>query len=295
MFLDQINDKDWFAPFVGETTQVEDGFIYDFLGGKSDVKYNASKIKTINGRVTPVPLGNVEFGCLLWAVKTSGSTFTMAEMGAGFGIWSVRGALAAKNLNKKYKLICVEGEKTHYNWLREHCANNSLNNRSLSLVHGVVGAEDGYCLFPIAGEPDVQWGLRALNVKPGEIENIESSNRLQLNDDGTYSLKKHLQLKYEGAKSFSIRKLLGTHKVVDFVHFDIQGSELEAISANVNVVNEKIRIMYVATHSPEIEVGLRDLLPRHGWEKLFDEPQKLRSNGYMGDGEQIWFNTKFAI
>lgn len=282
-----------FEQFAKKASKLESQFTYDFMGTKSDMKFNAAKGGT-GGKQLPPPNGMVEFNSLLWAVETSGEKFTVAEMGAGFGIWALRGASAARNIDKKFEIIAVEGEITHYEWLIEHCTNNDIKPKDHELLHGVVGASDGFCLFPLASKPDTQWGLRALNVSEAEIENIEASNRLMLNANGTYSLKKHPQLEYASAKSYSVEKLIKKHKIVDFMHFDIQGSELDAITANIESINKKVRMMYIATHSTAIEDGMRVLLADHGWTKWYDEPQKMRPNGYMGDGEQIWHNPRLA-
>src|SRR5215212_6203606 len=59
-----------------------------------------------------------EWIALVEAVSEARDTFVFVELGAGYGRWCVRAALAAGDL--RFECTAVEAEPTHCRWLREH-------------------------------------------------------------------------------------------------------------------------------------------------------------------------------
>ena len=59
---------------------------------------------------------------MLESVKNAKKEFTMMELGAGFGRWSVNAVYAIKRLNPNiaYFLVMVEGEPDHVKMLEQN-------------------------------------------------------------------------------------------------------------------------------------------------------------------------------
>ena len=87
--------------------------------------------------------------------------------------------------------------------------------------------------------------------------------------------------------------------IIDFLHIDIQGSELELLQNQVNWVSGNVRAMMIATHSRAIEGKLIELLFKHGWQLHREKPCRvdwLKNCSLIGktnvDGSQYWRNMK---
>jgi hypothetical protein len=110
--------------------------------------------------------------------------------------------------------------------------------------------------------------------------------------DGIYKVGKH-PAEYVLVDAYGLTDLMGDHKVVDFIHFDIQGAEADVIEASIADMDSRVRCVAIGTHSGEIEEKLRTMFGAHDWLCLHDEVQKPRPNGILGDGNQVWVNPKF--
>jgi len=78
-----------------------------------------------------------------------------------------------------------------------------------------------------------------------------------------------------------------------------QGSELDIIGSGIALINEKVRLIHIRTHSTEIDTGFRKIFSDYGWKNRWDYPRqredvtpfgKLR----FGDGVQSWENPEFG-
>ena len=89
--------------------------------------------------------------------------------------------------------------------------------------------------------------------------------------------------------------------LIDFLHIDVQGSELDIICNEAEWLGDNVRAMMIATHSRVIEGGVMDLLGGLGWvlkrEKpcrfaLDENPRECWEGVTQADGSQHWINPK---
>ena len=82
-----------------------------------------------------------EWITLLEAVLEAKDTFTMAELGAGFGRWLVAGACAQRRPDLAIRLIGVEAEPTHFGWMKEHLRDNGINPDNHRLIQAAATSD----------------------------------------------------------------------------------------------------------------------------------------------------------
>ncbi len=80
---------------------------------------------------------------LLESVLAAERSYTMIELGAGYGRWVIRAALALKQFNGQlpYRLIAVEAEPTVFQWLRQHFRDNEIDASKHLVIHGAVSED----------------------------------------------------------------------------------------------------------------------------------------------------------
>ena len=147
------------------------GFVTNFLGGLTDVRFVAG-IDSLSGRVEEYPIpGNFHGDTLEWigtlrSALDARDSFTMLELGAGWAPWCVIGYIAAKQLGiEKIKVIAIEGDAGHMDFIRETFAANGIGPDVGVAIHGVVGLTDGEAFFPKASDASrVYGGAAAFSV-----------------------------------------------------------------------------------------------------------------------------------
>ena len=213
---------------------------------------------------------------MLETVIAATGSFTMIELGAGYGRWLARSALAVKRYHGDLpiKLIGVEAEPTHFQWLRVHLRDNGIDPDEHELVEAAVDAEEGEVLFYV-GNPG-KWYGQAI---------AESTNA------ASESIKK--------VRAVSLSGILRRHDSVDLVDLDVQGAELIVLKGAIAALNEKVKRVHIGTHNQDIELGRRTLFREHGWHKLNDytcQSTELTPWGQIsfGDGVQTWMNPRLS-
>ena len=291
--LDSLS-ADVFNHFDDKEFDTTDEFTYDFLGVRTSISYHKNWAKS-GGMKKPKPRTSWEWISLLWAVHTAGDSVTLLECGAGWGPWVGRGYVAARTKGKKdISIIAVEGEPTHHEYMTGHFADNNIPESDTEALLGVVSAESGLSMFPIAPDPQTAWGLRNIRTEAKDKESMlaELGALPSDEDPNLYTLPKRPGL-YAIQKSYSLEELLQNKVKVDFIHFDIQGSEGDVIESSVDIMNKKVRCIFVGTHSHEIEDQIKAVLSAHDWHLVFDQKMSNRENGSLQDGEQVWVNPNF--
>lgn len=252
---------------------------------------------------------------LLKSVENAKSNFVFAELGAGFGKWSTR-AYKACLLNNisNIKLIVVEGEPQHAQWLKEHLIYNNVPSDSIIFKEALISNYDG------TGEIAVCNGLRLNiplfpmyrnNLKLIEIEtpknwygqyHVPSVKKEDILIRDTY-LNKELLVDRHGTgrvlcDTITIETLLKTIPIVDLLNMDIQGSEYISIHKNLEVIKTKVKKLYVSTHSTEIDNLLYNMMTGLNWKCTHAYTYQFQGDtefGYIkfGDGVQVWENPRY--
>jgi FkbM family methyltransferase len=220
--------------------------------------------------------GYFDLIALYRAVDRAQGSFTMFELGAGYGYWLSEGWAAARKRNLAAKLVGVEGEPTHYEMMLRHLRNNGIDPSEHILLHAAVASKDGDVKFYV-GDPQANWGQRiAFESDPETVGNLTAST----------------------LSGISLTSLLSQHHYVDLIHMDIQGAEVDVVASAVEAWRNKVGSFVIGTHSKEIERDLRRLFAENKWRCLYDYTiGEVNETDFgpvtFGDGVQIWENPNF--
>lgn len=238
---------------------------------------------------------------LLKSVESAKNNFVFVELGAGFGKWSAR-AYKACLLNNisNIKLIVVEGEPQHAQWLKEHLVYNNVPSDSIIFEEALISSYDGTGEIMVHDEH----GLNAFQTPKnwyGQYH-ISPANKEDILARDTYLGKELLVDRWGIGKvvcnTITIETLLKTIPVVDLLNMDIQGSEYISIHKSLEIINTKVKKLYVSTHSTEIDNLLYNMMASQNWKCTHAYPLQYHGEtefGYIefGDGVQVWENPKY--
>jgi len=190
----------------------------------------------------------------------------MVEVGAGYGEWVVRAFRALQRHHQHqlpFRAVAVEADPVHFNWMRLNFADNGLPPAESQLIHAAVTDKPGD-LFLVVGSPE---GHDAPNQWYGQAVSWADDVAGDGGDYGGFKAIRHAN----GWRSIRVPAITLADAIndldrIDFLHLDIQGQELAALSSSIEQVGRTTRRVHVDTHSREIDQGLYDLLSHHGWE-----------------------------
>jgi FkbM family methyltransferase len=258
--------------------KVPEGFVVNFLGvmrriyfWQPDVNnppaYPADRyVKTDYPALENLYL---EWIAVLEAVLAAEGQFIMMELGAGYGYWTANAAAALKQTtNLPYSFVAVEADPTHFQWMMQHFKDNGIDAQSVRAIQAAVTATDGKVGFQAGNKPT---GMDLLDQAIGGSHMVEA---------------------------VSLASLLKPLTMVDLIHVDIQGAELEVLRAGAQELDEKVKCVCVGTHSRQIEEGLRSLFQSLGWKPVRDIACFSSTETEWGliscdDGVQCWVNPSY--
>jgi FkbM family methyltransferase len=262
----------------------EPGYWYDFLGVRTRCDYLPPSYSVLSGTVegTPgterAPIHDVAewMGTLRSVVEArSRGRLVVVELGAGWGPWLVGAARAARHLGiHEVKLVGVEGSESHVAFMLQHFQDNGLDPGAHLIIRGVVGAQDGIARFPKLPDPSADWGAVA------NFDRTSGANE------------------FEEVRCVALSTLLKQLPIVDLIHCDVQGAELEVFMGNETILTSSVRRVIVGTHSRRIEAELLDFFSNAGWRLEEEEVCRLLQHAGPGplgstrDGYQVWRNPQ---
>ena len=289
-----------FSRFAG---RVPEGFQADFIGALAKREFVAGSSPSPPEVTTDYPSVDEEYFewiDLLESVCQASDKYTMIELGAGYGRWAVRAALAARQHGiAKCHLVAVEAEPIHFKWLRQHLSNNGVNPDEHTLVQGIVSDKPGEMLFyvgmPKGGEDRAdQWYGQAIAQShervAREARDLHEGFQVFEHKSGWKSIK---------VRALTLASLLAGLERVDLIDMDVQGEEFNIVHATIDELNRKVARLHIGTHNLDVEKGLRKTLSKAGWKAEFDYPCLSKSDTPWGpvnfsDGVQSWRNPKFS-
>ena len=266
----------YFAYFLGNLTRVE-----VFAGGFSPeerARYDRERFEVFSD---PSPGDNVvDCVVMLEAIVEARGEFTMMALGAGWGRWLAAAACAARQCeNLRVRLIGVEAEPTHFQWMLQHLRDNQIDPADHDLVEAAISTTRGDAWFYV-GKPDSWYGQSiiqdaALTADPASLEIDYNSERARR------------------VKTIELHELTASYRKIDYLQLDVQGVELDVLSSRPEILDEKVKRINVGTHSHDIEHGLRELFSGLGWHCQYDVPlngqmQVNLAGLTLGDGVQAW-------
>ncbi len=258
-------------------------YLTNFLGVLIDPKFFPSVLEQRAGQVEPVPIPAnwhadiAEWGAALRAVDLASGSFTMIELGCGWGCWMNNTGVAARRAGHAVQLIGVEGDVGHIGFAREACAANGFLPSQVTLHHGIAAAAKGTALFPRQGSAGSSWGLEPVfSATDAQREQAVRSGR------------------YDALPMAPLAEVAAQHARIDLLHIDIQGGEADLVAACMPLLGQKVAYLLIGTHSRAIEGRLFDALLGTGWQLEIERPCQLRLAGGVPaihvDGVQGWRN-----
>jgi FkbM family methyltransferase len=250
---------------------VPEGFGVDFLGVKTRSSF-ASWLppQPVAREEAPAYPGfdeeYFEWIDLLEAVDSARTTFAMLELGAGWGRWTARAAAACRQRGIKYQLLAVEAEPTHFAWLEQNMRDNEVAPENCRLIQAAIASKDGRIGFEV-GSPGVSYG----NAIGGSTE----------------------------VDAVSLDSLLKNLNEVDLIDMDVQGAELQILSAASGDLEKKVKRIRVETHNAKLHEGIMKLLRDRGWKLHCNYAGNTADRTPWGrinfqEGYQTWFNAQLV-
>lgn len=298
----QLSDLHLFDKYSSPDAEPCVGFYTDFSGVRTRLSYFGIPSHPAEKHIGAIPFPDdalhaeaIEYLAAIVALEQAKDSFTVVELGAGYGPWLVFGAKAALRQGfSKINLIAVEADLQRHQLFQNNLADNGLpapqnavgpfseagSGIQVRCIHGAISDYTGKVSF--GSQSLLDWG--ASPIEGGGSEDYRG-----------------ITVESEEIDTYTIDAVLQDVPVVDFMHMDIQGFELKSIRASFDALQRKVRVLLVATHSRALEGGIIDLLHDNGWRLLYEKPCKftpgsatdLTALTYL-DGTQVWLNTRFG-
>jgi hypothetical protein len=263
-------DPERLTNFLG--VRIRPAFLPEILAGR------AGEVESI-----PIPANwhadIAEWASALRAVDLAKRTFTMAELGCGWGCWINNTGVAARSAGLDVHLIGVEGDEGHVRFAHEAAADNGFSDDQVTIHRGIAAADAGTALFPVQQRSGKEWGLEPVfGVTEEEQERAVRSGR------------------FEALPMISLQNVIGERPRLDLLHIDIQGGEADLVDGCRPLLAERVAYLLIGTHSREIEGRLFTTLLADGWRLEIERPAILALNptgpSTTVDGVQGWRNLR---
>lgn len=293
-----------FKPFPGP--QRRDAAI-DFIGGVFHKDYLADFAEPDELDIpSPEPPYNEEYFewiDLLESVDAAAERFVFIELGAGYGRWSTRAFLAARQLGlRDVKIIAVEAEPHYARVIPKVFSDNGMPEESYRVVHGAIAPKDDGRVFivqhPTEHEQHVpfKWYGQMLqpptwrpapNEMPGDA--LYDGYEVVPVDEGWGGIKVPI---------VTLEQVLRDEDHVDLIDMDIQGEERRVVATNVDLLSERAKKLHIGTHDRDIDQGLLTVLSNAGWICRRAYLWNSKADTPFGeiefqDGVQTWINPRF--
>jgi FkbM family methyltransferase len=293
-----------FPPWEGT---VEPGWLVNWLGARNRTSMQSDArsyaMPTFQRASTPELSDELfEWLDVLESVAEAGASFTMVELGAGFGRWLVNAVVALRRLDsdRPFRLVAVEAEPTHFKWIRRNLLDNAIDPSEHRLIHAAVAARDGWVKFQ-RGDASGWYG-QAIEREDPAAKLAGPGSRLIRWSRNTAANRLAVApgaRKVRRTRAVSLATVLAPLDHVDLIHVDVQGAEAEVLEAGAAELAQKVRRVHVGTHDADNEARLRTLFATLGWTCRFDYPGKGQSLTPWGpvafqDGVQSWDNPVLA-
>lgn len=285
-----VIDPHTFAPFKPWSGFVPGGFFADWTGiltragvwAFTDDYLSVYNRDRHEDKAVPIEGAFVlDWTPLAQAVKDASHTFRMAALGAGWGRWLAGGAALAAQTGRDYRLLGVEAEPQHFEWMLRHFRENNIPEDRYIALNAAAAGTPGNCLFAVGNSQ--AWYGQSIISKDQKLREDTNVRR---------------------TRGVTMDELLNLLSPLDYMQLDVQGAELDVLSYRPERIDREIRLINIGTHSAEIEAGLRKLFRQLGWECLYDVKlgsthairlgTRVAPDIEFGDGVQIWRNPRFA-
>ncbi|MBN6113099.1 FkbM family methyltransferase [Xanthomonas bonasiae] len=258
-------------------------FLINFLGVAIDPKFFPSILADRRGKIEAIPIPAnwhadiAEWGAALRAVDLSRDSFTVIELGCGWGCWLNNTGVAARALGREVTVIGIEGDEHHLGFARESLATNGFLPDQIVLHRGIAASRSGVALFPRQDVPGTSWGSEP-------IFGASEQQRQEAVESGAF----------DEVPMLALGELMQEKRRVDLLHVDIQGGEADLIEQSLALLKERVAYIVIGTHSKQIEGRLYSALLSEGWQLEMERPAIFRlvdgTPEILVDGVQGWRN-----
>lgn len=257
----------------------------NFIGTKIAPKIHPPDLEPLRGKVEgPPDPGNwhadiAEWAAALRSVRQAQDSYRIVELGCGWGCWLTNMGVAARHEGLKVDLIGIEGNHLHLVNADETLRLNGFDASEFTLLHGIAAPREGKALFPSPDTESTRWNGEAIFYPDAAtLAHAEADPQVQILD--CYPLER-----------------LSEGQVIDLLHVDIQGAEVDYLRGNIDGATKYVRRVLIGTHSRSIEGALMDLFLTAGWRLEMERPALTPiRNGKPKttiDGVQMWANPAF--
>ncbi|UOM33967.1 FkbM family methyltransferase [Acuticoccus sp. I52.16.1] len=232
---------------------------------------------------SPIPSNwhadTAEFAAALRAVELAGETFTMLELGCGWGCWMNITGVVGRRAGKRVRLVGVEGDRFNFGLAEETLAANGFTAEDFTLHHGIAHAQSGTAAFPQQQAGEDTWGLAPVfSTDPDAYAAAIETGR------------------YTELPMIAFDALAAEHGRFDLVHIDIQGGERDLVAAGIEALTRTAAYVVIGTHSREIEGAVMETFAAAGWTLEVERPAILSvpTREVTVDGVQGWRNPRLV-
>ncbi|MFN3630077.1 MAG: FkbM family methyltransferase [Casimicrobiaceae bacterium] len=294
--LDQAEILKRFVPHAGHAqVPVAPGYFVDYFGVRVPISC-FPHIKHLDGQRTDQPpfpddrmrAGFIEYLALVDSVDAAQASYAMAEVGASYAPFTaIAGRLALRKGLRQVVLCPVEAAANGRRSIQTNLEANALDDPRVT-VHILEAAV-----------VDV-----AKTVYFPDVDCTRDNGAAAQNNQSERDIR-GANLPMRAVRGIPLTEVIDkfpADKPVDLMHVDIQGAEKNAFSTAMQVLNQRVKRVFVATHSREIEGVLMALFHSHGWELVAEEPCEFKYRRELDhlegmtfkDGCQYWVNPRMA-
>jgi FkbM family methyltransferase len=226
---------------------------------------------------------------ILQAVCDARESFTMLELGAGYGRWGIRAALAAQQRRLRHRVVYVEAEPQHAAWLRDAFEMNGVSGK---VIEAAISYSGEPVAFAVAGGQmkAANWYGQAV-VTDAQAATGETYFGHPILRGNLYD-----QILVPSVRLEDVASDLG---IIDMIDSDTQGAEGDMVVNSIGFLSERVRRVHIGTHSELIEAQIRDTFQAAGWRKVWDfslqgERDTPFGDCWFGDGVSAWINPRLT-
>jgi FkbM family methyltransferase len=214
---------------------------------------------------------------LLEAINAARESFTMVELGAGYGRWIVAAAVALRRHRvMPFRLIGVEAEPNHFEMMKQHLRDNGFVPENHTLINAAI-TPTGRPVHFIVGHSD-SWYGQAIIPEGYSFPDFPDARAVEV-------------------PGISLEEVLEPLDRVDLCDIDIQGAEADIVECSIDVLSSKVSRLHIGTHSTQIETRLHRVLSSAEWCCVRSYPHSSQTETELGriefvDGVQSWLNRR---
>lgn len=208
------------------------------------------------------------------------------EIGAGWGPWiAAAGVICARLGFRKIELLGVEADPYRFEFMRQHLTHNlekysqadtpEITCRTLCAA---AWPENTKLFFPVIDPSRDHGGAATSTTAATDYRGVAIPHR--------------------AVTGLTVQTICGALDTIDYMHWDIQGAELDVAFSCYEYLNTHVKSLFIGTHSPRMEGGLIQLFHKMHWDLLhykpcifnYDKSRPSIEGMVVTDGELVLLN-----